>query len=55
MQNQGFLFAAYSIIWALLFGYVLVLLGRQRGLRGELENLKSERKTDIHASEEEKA
>ena len=47
MQNAGFLFAAYSIIWALLFGYVLVLLGRQRRLRGELEDWKSEPKTDI--------
>lgn len=40
MQNAGFLFAAFTIIWAVLFIYVLVLINRQKGLRREIELLK---------------
>ncbi len=42
MQNAGFLLAAFAIIWALLFGYVLVLIGRQRHLRAEIAALREE-------------
>ncbi len=40
MENAGYLFAAYTIIWALLFGYVLTLFNRQRRLRREINSLK---------------
>lgn len=40
MENGGFLFAAYSIVWAVLFGYVLSLLNRQRKLDKEINSLK---------------
>lgn len=40
MENGGFLFAAYSIVWAALFGYVLSLLNRQRKLDKEINSLK---------------
>ncbi len=42
MQNAGFLFAAFAIIWALIFGYVLVLIGRQARLRAEIAALREE-------------
>jgi CcmD family protein len=39
-KNFWWLFAAYSVIWLALFGYVWRLLGRQRELRRDLERLK---------------
>jgi len=40
MENAGYLFAAFTIIWALVFGYVLLLFNRQRWLRRNIESLK---------------
>lgn len=40
MENAGYLFAAFTIIWALVFGYVLLLFNRQRRLRRNIESLK---------------
>jgi CcmD family protein len=40
METLWFLFAVYTIVWAALFGYVLLLVTRQRQLRRELESLK---------------
>ena len=40
MENAGYLFAAFTIVWALVFGYILLLLNRQRSLRQELTSLK---------------
>lgn len=40
MENIGYLFAAFAIVWALVFGYVLLLLGRQRKLKREIDSLK---------------
>ena len=40
MENAGYLFAAYTIIWIFLFGYVLVLISRQKKLRQEIDRLK---------------
>ena len=39
-SNLGYLFAAYSIIWLLTFGFVLVLILRERALRKEIAALK---------------
>ena len=39
MENAGFVFAAYSIVWAVVFGYVLSLLNRQKKLKQEIESL----------------
>ena len=44
MQNAGFLYAAFTIIWALVFGYVLFLVRRQSALRREIELLKESAK-----------
>jgi CcmD family protein len=40
MENAGYLFAAYTIIWLMLFGYVLVLINRQKRLSREIERLR---------------
>jgi len=40
MENAGYLFATFTIIWALVFGYVLLLSNRQRRLRREIDSLK---------------
>ena len=40
MENPGYLFAAFAIVWSVVFGYVLLLLNRQRRLRQEIDSLK---------------
>ncbi len=40
MENASYLFAAFSIVWAVVFGYVLLLFNRQRRLRREINSLK---------------
>ena len=40
MENLGYLFAAFAIVWAVVFGYTLLLLNRQRRLRREIDSLK---------------
>ena len=40
MENAGYLFAAYGVVWAVVFGYVVVLQNRQRRLRREINSLK---------------
>jgi len=44
MDNFWYLFAAYTIIWLVLFGYVLVLNSRQKKLHTEVEQLKTAKK-----------
>lgn len=40
MQNAGYLFAAFTIVWAVLFGYALYLLSKQKKLQQEINLLK---------------
>ncbi len=40
MENAGYLIAAFAIVWAVIFGYVLLLLNSQRKLRRETDSLK---------------
>ncbi|MDO8568082.1 MAG: CcmD family protein [Dehalococcoidales bacterium] len=39
MDNGGYLFAAFAIVWALVFGFVVILFGRQRKLQREIKAL----------------
>lgn len=39
MDNLGYLFAAFAVIWAVVFGYILVLMNRQKKLKREIEKL----------------
>ncbi len=40
MENAGYLFTAFAIVWAVVFGYILLLFNRQRKLRREINSLK---------------
>ena len=40
MQNLGYLFAAFTIIWMLIFGYLFFLHRKQRNLQREVKLLK---------------
>ncbi len=40
MENAGFLFAAFAIVWAVVFGFVLLLINRQGRLQREIDSLK---------------
>jgi len=41
MEISGYLWTAFSLAWALLFGYVLLLINRQRSLRRDIKSLKA--------------
>lgn len=43
MENAGYLLAAFTVIWALLFGYLLSLFNRQRRLQQQIDSLKQVR------------
>ncbi len=47
MENVGYLFAAFAIVWAVIFGYVLLLLNSQRRLRREIDSLKEASKENV--------
>jgi len=36
MENIGYLLAAYTIIWAVIFGYVLFMQRKQRKLQRQV-------------------
>jgi len=36
MENIGYLFAAYTVIWAVVFGYVLFMQWKQRRLQRQI-------------------
>ncbi len=40
MANGIFIFSAFAIVWAVVFGYVLILLNRQKQLKREIDSLK---------------
>ncbi len=37
---MSYLFAAYSVVWILLFGYVYSISGKQKRLETELDTLR---------------
>ena len=45
MENSGYLFAAFGIIWAVVFAYILVLMNRQKRLKREIEKLEAHDKS----------
>lgn len=40
MENASYLWSAFAVAWALVFGYVLLLLNRQSKLQKEIDSLK---------------
>lgn len=41
LKNLKWLWAAFSVAWAMHIGYVLSLSGREKKLRGQLEDIRS--------------
>lgn len=41
MDNLDFLFAAYTIVWVLLFGYMFSIARRQKNLEKEIEQMQA--------------
>jgi CcmD family protein len=39
MEYLGYLFAAYSVVWAVVFGYILYMQRKQRGLQRQMDRL----------------
>ncbi len=39
MENAGYLFAAYALVWITVFGFVIALLNKQRKLGQDLKSL----------------
>jgi len=44
MDNLEFLFAAYTVVWVLLFAYMFSISRRQKSLENEIRQLSDERK-----------
>ncbi|MCK4273785.1 MAG: CcmD family protein [Dehalococcoidales bacterium] len=40
MENLGYLLAAYTVIWAVVFGYILYVQRKQRRLQRQIDMLK---------------
>ncbi|MBI5788238.1 MAG: CcmD family protein [Candidatus Schekmanbacteria bacterium] len=41
MENLNYLFAAYCVIWTVIFGYMFVLSRRLKSIQAELDALKA--------------
>jgi CcmD family protein len=39
MENLGYLLAAYTVIWTVIFGYVLFMQRKQRSLQRQIKRL----------------
>ncbi len=39
MENAGYFFAVAAIVWAVIFGYVLYVMGKQKKLSQEINSL----------------
>ena len=40
MENTGYLFAAYTVVWVVFFAFLFYLHARQRKLQREIDMLK---------------
>ena len=41
MENLAYLLAAYSVIWAIVFGYIFVMQHKQKKLQKQIDQLKN--------------
>ena len=39
MENAGYLLAAYTVIWAVVFGYILFMQRKQKKLQRQIDIL----------------
>lgn len=47
MENLNFLFAAYTVVWVLLFAYMFSIARRQKSLEKEIQLLANERESGL--------
>jgi CcmD family protein len=40
MENAGYFFAAFAIVWGVLFAYIFLLAARQRQLKRKIDSLR---------------
>ncbi len=45
VRNLSYLFFAFSVVWLLIFGYILTLARRANRLRDQVEELKREQES----------
>lgn len=50
-DNFAFLFAAFAVVWIMIFGYCLFIGGRIGGLRQDVEALRDDLATRTEAGE----
>ena len=43
MENAGYIFAAFAIIWAVLFGYVIYLVNKQSKINRQIKAIEEAR------------
>ena len=43
MENAGYFFAAFAVIWAVLFGYVLYLVNKQSKINRQIKTIEEAR------------
>lgn len=51
VRNLSYLFFAFGVIWTLLFAYLWSLARRERDLRREIEQMRTER-TGTHSGQD---
>jgi len=40
MENMGYFFAAYTVIWAFVFVYIFLMRRKQKGLQRQIDMLR---------------
>jgi CcmD family protein len=43
MENAGYIFAAFAVIWAVVFGYVLSLVNKQAKINRQIKAIEEAR------------
>jgi CcmD family protein len=43
MENAGYFFAAFAVIWAVVFGYVLFLVNKQAKINRQMKTIEQAR------------
>jgi CcmD family protein len=43
MENAGYFFAAFAVIWAVVFGYVMFLVNKQAKINRQMKTIEQAR------------
>jgi len=47
MENAGYLLAAYTVIWAVVFGYILFMQRKQKKLQRQIDLLRESKEKNL--------